>query len=200
VKWALIVDRGKRKGMIISIEKSPFIIGRNSDCQLRAASSYISDRHCELLTEDGKFVVRDCNSTNGTFINSQRIQGQVELHEGDRLEVGMLAFVVCQGNLKLMKEKPSEPESRKPSQLVEDDSLENILLKLDENDAEQPDSGPGNWRNIWAEEESSQPAPVRIQKAENYEPGNKPSNSASDVANMLLNGQGAILKRRSRLA
>jgi pSer/pThr/pTyr-binding forkhead associated (FHA) protein len=95
MKWALVVDRGQRKGMIIPIEKSPFLIGRNNECQLRPANPYVSGRHCELLIEDDKFVVRDCNSTNGTFINSQRIQGQVELHEGDHLDVGALAFVVC---------------------------------------------------------------------------------------------------------
>src|SRR5207244_6431236 len=82
MKWALMVDRGKRKLMMIPIQKSPFLIGRNDECQLRAANPYVSHRHCELLTDDDKIAVRDCNSTNGTFINSQRVEGQVELHEG----------------------------------------------------------------------------------------------------------------------
>jgi pSer/pThr/pTyr-binding forkhead associated (FHA) protein len=72
MKWALMVDRGKRKGMMIPIQKSPFLIGRNDECQLRAANPYVSHRHCELLTEDDKIAVRDCKSTNGTFINSRR--------------------------------------------------------------------------------------------------------------------------------
>ena len=95
MKWALMVDRGKRKGMIIPVQKTPFLIGRNDECQLRAANPYVSHRRCELLTEDDKIAVRDCKSTNGTFINSQRVEGQVELHEGDRLKVGSLAFLVC---------------------------------------------------------------------------------------------------------
>jgi pSer/pThr/pTyr-binding forkhead associated (FHA) protein len=100
MKWALMVDRGKRKGMMIPIQKSPFLIGRNDECQIRAANPYVSHRHCELLTEDDKIAVRDCKSTNGTFINSQRVEGQVELHEGDYLKVGSMVFLVCQEDLK----------------------------------------------------------------------------------------------------
>src|SRR5262249_5724553 len=119
MKWALMVDRGERKGMIIPIQKSPFLIGRSDECQLRAANPYVSNRHCELLTEDDKFVVRDCNSTNGTFINSQRVDGQVELHEGDCLKVSSLAFLVRQEELKPNQEQQSERVSSKLSRLVE---------------------------------------------------------------------------------
>src|SRR6266480_981071 len=66
-----------------------FLTERDSSCSTLTcpvpSHPYVSHRHCELLAEDDKFVVRDCNSTNGTFINSQRVEGQVELHEGDRL-------------------------------------------------------------------------------------------------------------------
>jgi pSer/pThr/pTyr-binding forkhead associated (FHA) protein len=104
MKWALMVDRGKRKGMMIPIQKSPFLIGRNDECQIRAANPFVSHRHCELLTEDDKIAVRDCKSTNGTFINSQRVEGQVELHEGDYLKVGSMVFLVCQEYLKSIEE------------------------------------------------------------------------------------------------
>ncbi len=67
MKWALMVDRGKRKGMMIPIQKSPFLIGRNDECQIRAANPCVSHRHCELLTEDDKIAARDCKSTNGTL-------------------------------------------------------------------------------------------------------------------------------------
>jgi pSer/pThr/pTyr-binding forkhead associated (FHA) protein len=105
MKWALKVDRGKRKGMIIPIQKSPFLIGRNNECQLRADNPYVSHHHCELRFNGEKVIVRDCLSTNGTFINSQKIEGEVELHEGDELKIGSLAFVVCREERKPVEDR-----------------------------------------------------------------------------------------------
>jgi pSer/pThr/pTyr-binding forkhead associated (FHA) protein len=122
MKWALKVEQGKRKGMIIPVPKSPFLIGRNVECQLRPTNPYISERHCELLTEGDKLVIRDCNSTNGTFINSQLIQGQVELHESDQLKVGSLTFVVCLEDLKPMEEQHFEPAPPKLPEPVEEEA------------------------------------------------------------------------------
>jgi pSer/pThr/pTyr-binding forkhead associated (FHA) protein len=197
MKWALMVDRGKRKGMMISIQKSPFLIGRSDECQLRAANPYVSNRHCELLTEDDKFVVRDCNSTNGTFINSQRVDGQAELHEGDCLKVGSLAFLVRQEDLKPIEEQQPERASPKLSRPVEEEAVGDILLKLDEEDAGKPGPEPGAWKNTSPESASSQPGPAEEQNAEKSRPEKEPPTRSSDVARGLLKGQDALLKRRS---
>jgi len=194
--WALMVDRGQRKGMIIPIQKSPFLIGRDNECQLRPANPYVSGRHCELLIEDDKFVVRDCNSTNGTFLNSQRIQGQVELHEGDHLDVGALAFVVCLEDLKPIEEQTAELPSPIRSQPVEEKAAEDILLKLDEEDT-QSGPRPAAWQNPRAEDTSWQPSTAREPEAEKPGPENKPTTRPSDVARGLLKGRDARLKRRS---
>ena len=163
MKWALMVDRGERKGMIIPIQKSPFLIGRNDECQLRAANPYVSHRHCELLTEDDKFVVRDCNSTNGTFINSQRVDGLVELHEGDRLKVACLDFLVCLEDLKPIEDNQPERTSPKGPRSVDEESVGDILLELDEEDTEQP-------------------GPEKEQKAKKSRPESEPMTCPSDVA------------------
>jgi pSer/pThr/pTyr-binding forkhead associated (FHA) protein len=134
MKWSLMVDRGKYKGMIIPIQESPFLIGRSNECQLRAADLYVSHRHCELLTQDGKIVLRDCNSTNGTFVNSQRVEGEVELHENDLLKIESLAFMVCHEDVQPIEESPAELVSPKPSGTADEEAMEDILLKLDEED------------------------------------------------------------------
>jgi predicted component of type VI protein secretion system len=193
MKWALKVKQGKCKGMIIPVQKSPFLIGRNVECQLRPASPYISDRHCELLIEGDKLVVRDCNSTNGTFINSQRIQGQVELHKGDHLKFSSLTFVICLENLKPIEKQHFEPASPKLPQPVEEESVEDVLLNLDEED---PGPGPGAWRKIWYEDASSVLNHARERTPENTEQGSEPGLGPSDVANALLKGHGSLLKRR----
>jgi pSer/pThr/pTyr-binding forkhead associated (FHA) protein len=192
-----MVDRGKRKGTIIPIQKSPFLIGRNDECQLRAGNPYVSHRHCELLTEDDKFVVRDCNSTNGTFINSQRVDGQVELHEGDCLKVGSLAFLVRQEDLKPIDDEQPERASPKRSQPIDEETVGDILLNLDEEDTGKPSPEPGAWKITRPEGTCSQPGPAEEQNAEKSRPENEPTTRPSDVAKGLLKGQGALLKRRS---
>jgi pSer/pThr/pTyr-binding forkhead associated (FHA) protein len=177
-----MVDQGERKGMIIPIQKSPFLIGRNDECQLRAANPYVSHRHCELLTENDKFVVRDCNSTNGTFINSQRVDGLVELHEGDRLKVASLDFLVCLEDLKPIEDDQPERRSPKGSRPVDEEAVGDILLELDEDDTEKPGHGPGDRKNTTPEGASSQPGPAKEPKADKSRPENEQTTRPSDVA------------------
>ena len=90
----LIVQNGKQAGKTIPVSAAKFSIGRAEDCQLRVQSNLISRKHCTILTEEGVASVEDCGSTNGTFLNDERITGRHELHSGDRLRVGMLGLEV----------------------------------------------------------------------------------------------------------
>ncbi len=74
MKLSLIVlSEGKSKGQTIPIKLSQFLIGRDPQCQLRPASPIISKRHCAVIIKDDKVVVRDFNSTNGTFVNEEPV-------------------------------------------------------------------------------------------------------------------------------
>jgi predicted component of type VI protein secretion system len=50
--------------------------------------------HCAVATWVGKVRVRDLKSRNGTFVNGQRINGEVSVNHGDRLQVGSLEFAI----------------------------------------------------------------------------------------------------------
>ncbi len=54
----------------------------------------VSRHHCVLLVEEGFCAVRDFGSRNGTYVNEERIVGQNELHNGDKIKVGVLEFEV----------------------------------------------------------------------------------------------------------
>lgn len=69
-----------------------FVIGRDPKCQLRPGSDLISKQHAAILQRPNGVFVRDLKSTNGTFINNDRIQGDVEVKDGDQLRVGPLVF------------------------------------------------------------------------------------------------------------
>lgn len=88
----LQVLAGAKQGAEIPLKKDKFVIGRASDCTLRAGSDAISRHHCLLLKADEKVSVRDLGSRNGTYINDVKIEGETALEHGDELRVGPLKF------------------------------------------------------------------------------------------------------------
>jgi pSer/pThr/pTyr-binding forkhead associated (FHA) protein len=94
MKFHLVVSHGPHQGRVIPLQRSSFLIGRNSQCHLRPASREVSDCHCNLFTRNGKLFVRDLNSSRGTFVNLRKLEGERELVEADQLQVGPLAFEV----------------------------------------------------------------------------------------------------------
>jgi pSer/pThr/pTyr-binding forkhead associated (FHA) protein len=73
--------------------KTRAVIGRQTDCQIRIPSSSISRHHCEVTLADGKVLLRDMGSSNGTYVNRQKIL-QTQLNAGDYIGVGDLVFAV----------------------------------------------------------------------------------------------------------
>ncbi len=85
---------GRNTGKEIAVSHNKFLIGRADDCHLRPHSDLVSRHHCVLLVEEGFCAVRDFGSRNGTYVNEERIVGQRELHNGDKIKVGVLEFEV----------------------------------------------------------------------------------------------------------
>ena len=102
----LVVQSGRQAGMQIPITGEKFLVGRGEGCNLRPQSSQVSRKHCLILVAEGSATVEDCGSTNGTFLNNQRIAERCVLHNGDRLRVGMLDFEVQLGVSVGGKRKP----------------------------------------------------------------------------------------------
>ncbi len=63
-------------------------IGRVDDNTFQIAQPSVSSHHCEVLMRGGDVVVKDLNSTNGTFINNQQITGEGVLKPGQVLRLG----------------------------------------------------------------------------------------------------------------
>src|SRR5207302_10961 len=86
---------GKWQGKTVEVSRFPFLIGRDPACQLRPASPLVSNRHCAILSRDGQVLIRDLDSTNGTFLNDESVKGERPLGPGDWLRVGPLDFDVA---------------------------------------------------------------------------------------------------------
>jgi pilus assembly protein CpaF len=63
-------------------------IGRVAGCAIPVPSHTISKRHTRLVVRDGKVVVIDLKSTNGTYVNGKHVHAPVVLKGGDKIVLG----------------------------------------------------------------------------------------------------------------
>jgi pSer/pThr/pTyr-binding forkhead associated (FHA) protein len=83
---------GEKRSILVA--KDEFLIGRGSDCDLRIKASAISRHHCLLRLRGQEITVQDLGSSNGTYVNGQRVRSQTELHNGDQLALGSCQLLV----------------------------------------------------------------------------------------------------------
>lgn len=88
MNYTLHVLKGRSQVGAIRLIDGVNSIGRHDDCVIRIRSSQVSRRHCELFEADGSLIVRDLGSSNGTFVNGDRIEAPRVLHPGDALTIG----------------------------------------------------------------------------------------------------------------
>ena len=63
-------------------------VGRAAGCQVTLDDTYVSQLHARVFTRDGQVFVEDLGSTNGTYLNRQKVAGPMAIQRGDRLQVG----------------------------------------------------------------------------------------------------------------
>jgi len=83
-------DGGRRS---FSLPRDVTVIGRKEDCDVRIPLGEVSRKHCRLVTEGESLRLEDMGSSNGTYLNGQRVQ-EVIVQAGDALQVGSVVFVV----------------------------------------------------------------------------------------------------------
>ena len=70
-------------------------LGRAAGCGVRVDDAYTSSIHARLFRQNGSLWVEDLGSTNGTWVNAERIGKVVKLGKGDLLQVGGTVFEVA---------------------------------------------------------------------------------------------------------
>jgi predicted component of type VI protein secretion system len=114
---------GDMEGQEIPISLGEFVIGRDPQCHLCPGSPRVAGRHCALLVRANKVFLKNFDRHTGTFVNDRRIDGEVQLLNGDWLKIGPLLFCV---NI----------EGAVPSQSVQHEDLAAELLLLESPDAQ----------------------------------------------------------------
>jgi DNA-binding CsgD family transcriptional regulator len=81
--WFLEGKLSDGHALLIKIDHFPFTIGRDKKCSLAIASKTISRKHSEIYPQGDLLAVRDLGSTNGTFVNANKVTAGVYLRDDD---------------------------------------------------------------------------------------------------------------------
>ena len=121
IKLVMFKRDGQRKEFMIHRDKT--LIGRGEDCALRIPLLSISRRHCELIKGEDVLTVRDLASSNGTYVNNQRVN-EKHLKAGDRLTLGPTVFTVQidgePGQIRPVKTKAKATPQPQPEEEIVD--------------------------------------------------------------------------------
>jgi pSer/pThr/pTyr-binding forkhead associated (FHA) protein len=116
VLWTLRFISGKYQGGEFPLRPHrEIVIGRSSDLDMVLVEDMVSRKHAKIVTDDHTVSIQDLGSTNGTFVNGEKIR-KVELKDGDRILIGtsIIKLVALDGQTAAM----SETEARSKMQVT----------------------------------------------------------------------------------
>jgi FHA domain-containing protein len=83
----LIYEKEKGKPRSVKVAAS-MVMGRGAECELLLDDTFVSQQHARLFGKNGSWYVEDLGSTNGTYVNEQRLAAPAMVQPGDRIRVG----------------------------------------------------------------------------------------------------------------
>lgn len=110
--YALRFISGKYQGGEFPLRMNrEIVIGRSSDLDMVLVEDMVSRRHAKISSTDTEIFIQDLGSTNGTFVNGEKVAGRAQLHEGDRILVGTSIIKVV--GVEGAADEQSEAEARR---------------------------------------------------------------------------------------
>lgn len=94
-------------------------IGRGDDNELQIADDHVSRRHARLANHQGLIWLRDLGSSNGTFVNGERVSGACRLFHGDEIRFDSCAYQVIGSGADLTPVRTPDPADARPPRPVE---------------------------------------------------------------------------------
>lgn len=123
-----VTEDGRSQRVVLKKDKN--VLGRQEGCNIRIPTAGISRKHCEISIDDGSITVKDLGSSNGTYLNQERVTEHA-MAPGDLLSIGGQVFLV---------QVNGDPSDIEPEFLYED----GIPEQAGSNPASQPGNGPGS--------------------------------------------------------
>ena len=92
---SLVVRSGVNGVERVALDKPRHVIGRREPADIVLDNEYVSGSHAEIIFANNQYAVRDLNSKNGTFLDSEPVGDQpVPLRSGARIDIGHAAVVL----------------------------------------------------------------------------------------------------------
>jgi pSer/pThr/pTyr-binding forkhead associated (FHA) protein len=84
----LLVTDGALKGASVNLAEQQITLGRSNDATLVLNDDYASSRHARIFPQDGQWIVEDLGSTNGTYLDRQKVTRPTPVPVGVPIRIG----------------------------------------------------------------------------------------------------------------
>jgi pSer/pThr/pTyr-binding forkhead associated (FHA) protein len=84
----LVVTAGALKGTSLDLDQEQITLGRANDATLVLNDDYASSRHARIFPQDGQWIVEDLGSTNGTYLDRQKVTRPMPVPVGVPIRIG----------------------------------------------------------------------------------------------------------------
>jgi pSer/pThr/pTyr-binding forkhead associated (FHA) protein len=84
----LVVTAGALKGTTLDLVQQQITLGRANDATLVLNDDYASSRHARIFPQDGQWIVEDLGSTNGTYLDRQKVTRPMPVPVGVPIRIG----------------------------------------------------------------------------------------------------------------
>jgi hypothetical protein len=84
----LVVTAGALKGTSLDLTQQQITLGRANDATLVLNDDYASSRHARIFPQDGQWIVEDLGSTNGTYLDRQKVTRPMPVPMGVPIRIG----------------------------------------------------------------------------------------------------------------
>lgn len=85
---SMVVVEGPLRGTRVPLRGAGILLGRNPECTLVLDDDFASGRHARIFEQGDAWCVEDLGSTNGTYVEGQRLTEPVALRDGSRMQIG----------------------------------------------------------------------------------------------------------------
>jgi len=88
----LTTEGGLAKGQVFKVGRTGLTVGRGSNNDVLLPDSFASQDHAKFFYKDTEVWLEDLGSTNGTWVNGEKIMGRIQLVPGDYVKIGSITF------------------------------------------------------------------------------------------------------------
>jgi len=96
--FQFVMRAGPNPGLVFPLETNQFTIGRDPGNGIVIVDAEVSRKHARLTMQKDGYLLEDLGSTNGTFVNGQRLNGPYKLQSGDLVALGEQVVLAYESN------------------------------------------------------------------------------------------------------